>query len=439
MNKPIITILITLILFTIPAYPFSSSSYLIANTAVKFFDYKKAYSHLSPNNENLNERDLQDKLLTFTNLNLIDEATKIAKQILETNTMNQEAWIAYLANSKFKNSYEAFDELDSIIQQKEMPLISYIFFNSNGTIKKNKDSARSIYEIVQSSLTDHNFQDTNYNFILFYLTISNILDPEFYEGYYYSAQIYQFLKKFDQAELYYNMIPSTHNLHIESKKNIAFNKSKLNKFIEGEEYLLELIKLYPNEGSLLIAMADLYRFQKKYDQAIKYYSDIIDTKKYNSSDKWRLLYLRGICYERSSRWFLAETDFLESLNAKPDSPQVLNYLAYGWLEQDLHLSRALEMLKKAYAGDPDSYYILDSLAWGYYKNNNLEKAAQLMEEVIFLAPGEAISLDHLGDIYFALNRKREASYLWEQAKDLAEPDDNITESLEKKLAEYYAG
>jgi len=58
---------------------------------------------------------------------------------------------------------------------------------------------------------------------------------------------------------------------------------------------------------------------------------------------------------------------------------------------------------------------------------------------ISLAPGEAISLDHLGDIYFALNRKREASYLWKQAKDLAEPDENITESLEKKLEEYYAG
>ena len=93
--------------------------------------------------------------------------------------------------------------------------------------------------------------------------IYNILDPKFYEGYYYSAQIYQFLKKFEQAELYYNMIPSTHNLHIESKKNIALNKSKLNKFAEGEIYLLELISLHPNEDSLLITLADLYRFKKK--------------------------------------------------------------------------------------------------------------------------------------------------------------------------------
>ena len=439
MHKLKILFFIVIIVFTTPAYSFSSSSYLIANTAVKLFDYKKAYSHLPFNNDNLNIIDLHNQLLTLTNLNLINMATKIAKQILETNRLNQEAWMVYLLNSTLRNSSEAFDELTSIMKQEEMLLVNYVFFNDKGEIKNNQESARSIYEIVQSLLTDPNFQDTNYNYILFYLTISNILDPKFYEGYYYSAQIYQFLNKFEQAELYYNLIPSTHSLYIESKKNIAFNKSKLDKFIEGKIYLLELIKLYPNEDSLLIALADLYRFQKKYDQAIKYYSDIINTKKYNSSEQWRVFYLRGICYERSSRWVLAETDFLESLKSKPDSSLVLNYLAYGWLERDLHLGRALQMLQKAYTGNPDNHYILDSLAWGYYKNDNLDKAVQLMEEVIALAPGEAISLDHLGDIYFSLNRKREASYIWEQAKDLAEPDDNITESLEKKLEEYYAG
>ena len=439
MNKHIIPFFIAIIVFTIPAYPFSSSSYLITNTAVKFFDYKHAYSHLPPNNENLNEIDLHNKLLTLTNLNLIDEAKKIAEQILENNKLNQEAWMVYLVSSKLKNSSEALVKLAPIIEQEEMPLINYIFFNSNGTIKSTQESSRSIYEIVQSSLTDPNAQGVNYNFALFYLTISNILDPEFYEGYYYSAQIYQFLKQYEQAELHYTMIPSTHSLYFESTKNIALNKSKMNKFTEGEVYLLELINQHPNEGSLLTALGDLYRFQKKYDQAIKYYSNIINIKKDNLSEKWRLLYLRGICYERSSKWALAEIDFLESLELKPGSPQVLNYLAYGGLERDLYLDRALQMLQKAYAGNPNSYYILDSLAWAYYKKNNLDKAVQLMEEVISLAPGEAISLDHLGDIYFALNRKREASYLWEQAKDLAEPDENITESLEKKLEEYYAG
>ena len=105
----------------------------------------------------------------------------------------------------------------------------------------------------------------------------------------------------------------------------------------------------------------------------------------------------------------------------------------------MNIDLSLSMLEKAYRDNPDSYYILDSLAWAHYKKNNFEFAAELMEKVIEMAPGEAISLDHLGDIYFSLKRNREAIFLWKQAKDLAEPEDNIIENIEKKLKVYYEG
>ena len=62
-----------------------------------------------------------------------------------------------------------------------------------------------------------------------------------------------------------------------------------------------------------------------------------------------------------------------------------------------------------------------------------------MEKVIELAPGEAISLDHLGDIYLSLGRKREAYFMWLQALELSEIDDNIDESIKNKIADYNAG
>ena len=37
-----------------------------------------------------------------------------------------------------------------------------------------------------------------------------------------------------------------------------------------------------------------------------------------------------------------------------------------------------------------------------------------------------------------MNRKREAAYFWRQAKDLAKPDDNLIEKIEKKLKKYNA-
>ena len=146
-----------------------------------------------------------------------------------------------------------------------------------------------------------------------------------------------------------------------------------------------------------------------------------------------------MCYERVNNWQLAEEDFIHSLEINSDSPQVLNYLAYGWIERNIFLDRSLEMLKKAYEKNPDSHYILDSLAWAYFKKEDFEIASKLMEEVTIMAPGESISLDHLGDIYFAMGREREAIYMWKQASDLAEPEDDILDGIQKKLDMYNAG
>ena len=119
-------------------------------------------------------------------------------------------------------------------------------------------------------------------------------------------------------------------------------------------------------------------------------------------------------------------------------PQVLNYLAYGWIERNVFINRSLDMLETAVEQAPDNYYILDSLAWAYYKKKDLNKAVILMEDVITKAPGEAISLDHLGDIYFSLGRKREAYFMWKQANDLADPEDGIFDSLQEKMQKYNA-
>ena len=62
-----------------------------------------------------------------------------------------------------------------------------------------------------------------------------------------------------------------------------------------------------------------------------------------------------------------------------------------------------------------------------------------MEEVTMNVPDEAISLDHLGDIYFSLGRKREAYFMWSQALDLAEPEDDISEKVQIKLEKYNEG
>ena len=309
MFKSIIKILIGILcIIASGASAFTSSSYLIANTAIKLFDFEEAYLHFQSSDSNFSESDLHNELLTLVHLNLLPKAEEVARKILKMNNLNQEAWIVYLTYAKIHNNAYAFDEYRKKIKEPEMALLNFIFFNENSSIKKNEIIARSIFEVVQASFKDDDSL-LNYNFLLFYLSIANLFDPNFNEAYYYSAQIYQILQNYNKAESLYNKVHFNHNLYVDSQKNIAINKSKLGFFKVGEQQLIKLIDEYSNSDNLLVALADLYRLEKKYDEATTYYSKIINLQDSSFSELWRLLYLRGICFERLSQWNLAGKRF----------------------------------------------------------------------------------------------------------------------------------
>jgi tetratricopeptide (TPR) repeat protein len=261
------------------------------------------------------------------------------------------------------------------------------------------------------------------------------MDNKNYEAILIKGQLLQMINDYFFAEATYLKIPASNDYFIDAQRNIAFNYSEENGFDDVENKITTIVKKNNDDYELKKLLADFYRIEKKYNIAIEIYSELIDTK---PNDLWYTYYLRGICYEQSDNWEKAELDFLQSLKIKRNSPNVLNYLAYGWIERDIKIDESFVMLTDAYNANPDSHYILDSLAWAYFKKKDFVKAAELMERVIDMVPGEAISLDHLGDIYFEMNRKREAIYFWRQAKDLAKPEDEIISKIESKLRDYNA-
>ena len=93
--------IIVFLLISLKALSFSSSSYLIANSAMSFFDYEQANIQYKNNNFSyLNYIDLQKKLLAFVNSNALDEATNVAEEVLLNDKFNQEAWLVKLVHAK---------------------------------------------------------------------------------------------------------------------------------------------------------------------------------------------------------------------------------------------------------------------------------------------------------------------------------------------------
>ena len=420
-----------LISFNTSVFATSSSNFLISQLAFKNYDYPATLLNFNADKIKLSQDQLLDKAIAAIITEDINLAKDIANKILEKNKNNQEAYIIKISSLFLDKKFNQIKELrDNLDQPNE--LLDFIFFTNNN-LKDGSTISRSLVEIVASSFSNNEQRRLNYNFLLFYTSLAKLIDPKNERAIIIKAELFDQVGQFEVARDTFEKIGKESPYYLDAQSSLAINYLYNSSYEDAENKILSILQNNHNNYSLKKILGDFYRYNKKYDLALSIYNQMIEE---NRGDVWNIYYMRGICFEQLGNWDLAEKDFLKSLEIKPDSPNVLNYLAYGWVEREMKLDRSLQMLEEAYEANPESFYIIDSLAWAHFKKNNLSEAARLMEMVIDIAPGEAISLDHLGDIYYAMNRKREAIHFWQQALELAEPEDEIEENVKIKLEKF---
>lgn len=181
---------------------------------------------------------------------------------------------------------------------------------------------------------------------------------------------------------------------------------QFNNTIEIYENLYEIMK----EKEFLNKALGIYVYQKNYEDAIKFlkkhkhnddalmeiYAMIGDFDgAYNKAkeifDKsFNLEYQAKMAiyqYERDSKKMTKKSldeiiyNFEKSVN-RLDNPVYFNYYGYLLIDHDVDIKRGVELVKKALERDPNSVYYIDSLAWGYFKLGECEKADELMQGVM---------------------------------------------------------
>lgn len=179
------------------------------------------------------------------------------------------------------------------------------------------------------------------------------------------------------------------------------------------------------------ALGDLYRRADRFADAEAVYDRLIAANPDHSD--WRLLFARAAMRERLGRWEEAERDLRRALDLSPRQPEVMNYLAYAWVERGERMDEALTMLREAVALSPDSGHIIDSLGWAHFRRGDYDLALVHLERAVELEPDNAEVNDHLGDLYWRLGRKREAGFQWARALAL-EPDAPFAGRVKEKIA-----
>jgi len=238
----------------------------------------------------------------------------------------------------------------------------------------------------------------------------------------------------DAANLIYEAVPATSAMKPTAVVRVAANLDAKGDRAEALRRLNNIIASRPGDLDAISVYGDLLRYDEQYIQSAAAYTKALELTGGEGPADWRFYYVRGIAYERAKEWPKAEADFLKALKLSPDQPAVLNYLGYSWIDQDMNLEPALEMIEKAVAAQPQDGYIVDSLGWAFYKMGRLDEAVTTLEQAVLLLPNDAEINDHLGDAYWKAGRKLEARFQWNVASSV-DQEGNVKARVAPKLAD----
>ena len=376
----------------------------------------------------------------------------------------------YLENSRAKSNFlnlinsddgdysrYLFFYLSSIIKDKDFETANQIAqtideLESNLLINQSKswinNSKLELFEKVFSCQKDENILSEFFflisNFLAseekfdksnFYLNISTYLNPKFYFNLSHLVENYYENKNYDSAK------EVLKKFNDEDDVFYWYKLKKLSQIIakqQSSEQALSFIEekftdiLNPSV-KVIFDMGNIYKNNGKFEKSIKIYSIVLNQLDEKSDSYAEILYRRGGSFERIGEYSKSDDDLLKSLSIKPNSPYVMNYLAYSWLERKHNIDEALNMLEKAYQQRKNDPYIIDSVGWGYYLIEDFINAEKFLKKAVKLMPSDPIVNDHYGDVLWKLGRKIQARYYWNNTLKLDDVEDEMKKNILKKI------
>ena len=125
----------------------------------------------------------------------------------------------------------------------------------------------------------------------------------------------------------------------------------------------------------------------------------------------------------------------EGLGKYPDSPELMNELAYFWAEQGRHLTEALALSRRAAEMEPDNGPILDTWGWVYFQMGQAKDALPYLQRAAFMTNNDPVVLQHVGDAYLKLGLRREAIATWTRALEKDPRNGDLANRIDAAMAQ----
>ena len=129
---------------------------------------------------------------------------------------------------------------------------------------------------------------------------------------------------------------------------------------------------------------ELYKRKKLFDKAF-----LLIDRLYNEKKDARWIAEKGVLLfekseDKNDKKMIKEviSYFEKAISLGVDDSIYLNYYGYTLIDKEIDVKKGIKIIKDALKQQPDNTYYLDSLAWGYYKENMCKEAYEMMKRVV---------------------------------------------------------
>ena len=205
-------------------------------------------------------------------------------------------------------------------------------------------------------------------------------------------------------------------LILSSQDNVSDAQAHLHSIVpEDEEQRLHLRRA---EGEILTE-------HNRLEEALAVYNGaLVDTY------DMELLYARAMLAEKMGRLEILEADLQTIIKREPDNSQALNALGYTLADRTDRYEEAYGFIERAFALNPDDFYILDSLGWALYRLGRFAEAIEFLQRARKIKDDPEVAA-HLGEVLWVMGDKAAARDIWDSALKHKPDDQRLLDVIER--------
>ena len=358
------------------------------------------------------------------------EAQEMLDDIIETMPDDLEAREKRAQIFIMENEWdEASKEFKYIIEKPDVPLDAKINIGATYFAKSFSDStafpvAKEFFELID--------KDTTYWQVKLYLGAIALFegnDSLAIENFTYVTQnaswhieswvnlggLYFDNRRYEEAEIIMReaieLFPNDFAVNL----ILGLSLAQQNKTLESKEYLKRAVELNPSDINALSAYGFTLSQLQENEEAILYLNRALLSDPNNVNVLGQL----GLLYNNMEMMTESDSLYELALQIDPENALINNNYAYSLSERDLQLDRALSMIEIAIAADSSNSSYLDTYGWIFYKIKEYDKAYYYIKKAIDTdGEGNAVLLEHIGDVLYMQGKKEEAVEYWKKALEL---------------------